>query len=126
MYRELRYKNIKDLKARRVELRKNTTKTEVILWDKIRNRQVENMKFKRQYSVVGYVVDFYCPEIRLVIEIDGDSHFTEKGVEKDVVRTKLINSLKINILRFTNDEIYNNLENALEILRDRIILATSS
>jgi very-short-patch-repair endonuclease len=75
---------------------------------------------------MGYVVDFYCPEIKLAIEIDGDSHFTEKGIEQDEIRTKLINSLNIKILRFTNDGIYNNLESALETLRKNIISATSS
>lgn len=61
-------------KGKRRKLRNNLTIAEKQLWDRIRNRQVRNKSFLRQYSVLKYVIDFYCPEIKLWIEVDGDKH----------------------------------------------------
>lgn len=56
---------------------------EIILWSRLKNRQLGGLRFRRQYSVGRYVVDFYCPEVRLVIEIDGDYHFTGEAKQYD-------------------------------------------
>ncbi|MEG3907749.1 DUF559 domain-containing protein [Microcoleus sp. w2-18bC1] len=73
-------------KLKRQRLRREMTKAEKRLWDKIKNRQLENCKFRRQYSVAEFVIDFYSPEIKLALEVDGDSHFQEGAVEYDAER----------------------------------------
>jgi len=98
-------------------LRHNMPKAEVVLWSRIKGRQVNGRKFRRQYSIGKYVVDFYCPECELIIEIDGDSHYS--GVETknyDSTRQECIESLGLKFLRFTNLEIYNNLQTVLDVI----------
>ena len=98
----------------RKKLRNDMTKAEVILWSQIRNMQIKGIKFRRQYSVGCYIVDFYCPEYRLVIEVDGDSHFQEGVEEYDKIRQQTIESCGISFLRFTNDDVYENLEGVVQ------------
>ena len=83
---------------------------EVILWGRLRGRQLGGYKFRRQYSVEHFVIDFYCPELKLAIEVDGDSHYTEGAYLSDRERQIRIESFGIHFLRFTNIEIYENLE----------------
>ena len=73
--------NDKILKTRRRELRVNQTDTEKIIWQKLRNKQVNGFKFFRQYSIGAYIVDFYCSELRLVVELDGYQHNEENAIE---------------------------------------------
>jgi very-short-patch-repair endonuclease len=68
-------------KAKGQLLRKNMTNAEALVWSKIRDKQIEGSKFRRQYSVGQFVIDFYCTELKLAIEIDGDSHFQD-GAEQ--------------------------------------------
>lgn len=98
------------------KLRKNQTKAEAIIWQCLRNRNFLNLKFRRQYSVGVYVVDFYCPSLRLAIEIDGDSHFTEQAKIYDKHREEYIKQFNIKFIRFTNDDVFNNLEGVLKHL----------
>lgn len=75
-------------------------------------------KFRRQQSIGPYIVDFYCPRLKLVIEVDGDSHFLDEAIEYDRKRQKYIESFGTKFLRFTNLEIYENIDEVLEeILR---------
>jgi very-short-patch-repair endonuclease len=92
------------------------TKAEFIIWQKLKGKQIEGCKFRSQYSVGKFVVDFYCTELKLAIEIDGDSHFQEGAQEYDRERQAFIESVGIRFLRFTNDEVYKNLEGVLEII----------
>ena len=79
------------------------------LWFKIRNKQT-GYKFRRQHSIGNYIVDFYCPALKIIIEIDGYSH-TEKGEEeKDKIRQKYLESLGFKVIRYTNGEIMESLE----------------
>ncbi|MBE9135432.1 endonuclease domain-containing protein [Tychonema sp. LEGE 07196] len=107
-------------KLKRQRLRREMTKAEKRLWDKIKNRQLENCKFRRQYSVAEFVLDFYSPEIKLALEVDGDSHFEEGAVEYDAQRQQFIESARINFLRFTNDDVYHNLDGVLDVIVDGI------
>jgi len=84
------------------------------LWQVLRNRQANGHKFRRQYSVDRYILDFYCPSAKLAIEIDGDSHFTESAVQADRVRQKAIEELGIRFLRFTNQEVYESLDDVFD------------
>ena len=106
--------NKQELKDRRRKLRSDNTKPEQILWQNVKNRNLKNSKFRRQFSFGYYIVDFYCKEKKLVIELDGDSHFTERGKEYDLQRDNYLKGLGLKILRITNDEIFSNLQNVLD------------
>ena len=107
-------------KLKRQELRRNLTKAEAIVWQKLRCKQVENCKFRNQYSVSQFVLDFYSPEIKLGIEIDGESHFQEGAAPYDEERQIFIESAGISFLRFTNNEVYENLNGVLEVIAQKI------
>ena len=72
------------------EFRKSPIKSERIMWNAIRNRQLLNLKFRRQHLITGYLVDFYCYELKLAVEIDGSVHLDEVQVKKDIERQKII------------------------------------
>ena len=88
-------------------------KPEKVLWQRIRRKQL-GVKFRRQQGIGRYIVDFYCTELNLVIEIDGDSHFSDEGEEKDTMRDAFMEVLGIEVLRFTNEEVMNQTESVLE------------
>ncbi len=92
--------NKKEQKLKRKELRNNATAPEKILWQHLKGKQL-GVKFRRQYGISEYIVDFFSPEIKLVIEIDGDSHFTEQAREYDDFRTEFLNSLNIEVTKNT-------------------------
>ena len=105
--------NRTDQKIKRKTLRAKMPLAEVILWSRLKGKQLEGYKFRRQYSVKNFVIDFYCPELKLAIEVDGDSHYTEDTFLSDRERQSLIEDFGIQFLRFTNREIYENLEGVL-------------
>lgn len=106
--------NPKRTKAQRKYLRNNMTKAEVMLWSKLKGRNMLDYKFRRQHGIENYIVDFYCPELNLVIEVDGESHYTLEGKKHDETRTEFLNELDIYILRFTNPQVKQNLEGVLK------------
>lgn len=77
---------------------------------------MNNYKFRRQYSIGKYIVDFYCQKSKLAIEIDGDSHYQIGAEYKDKTRQKYLESLGIKVIRFTNTDIYTNRDNVVEII----------
>lgn len=105
--------NKKSERIKRKLLRNNSTNAEKKLWYYLRGKRLNSIKFRRQYSIDSYILDFYAPIIKLAIEIDGDSHFTQKGIEYDEERTKYIEKFGIKILRFTNNDIYDSIEDVL-------------
>jgi len=107
-------------KLKRRQLRRNITKAEAIVWQKLRCKQIENCKFRNQYSVEQFVLDFYSPEIKLAIEIDGESHFQDAAAHYHNERQIFIESTGINFLRFTNNQVYENLNRVLEIIAQKI------
>jgi len=107
-------------KLQRQALRKNMPKAEQMLWTKLKNKQLNGYKFRRQYSVDQYIVDFYCPQAKLGIEVDGSSHFKESGIRSDKKRTLHMESYGIQIVRFTNNEIYENLSGVLNSILDTL------
>jgi very-short-patch-repair endonuclease len=96
------------------------TKAEFIIWQKLKGKQLEGYKFRSQYGVGSFVVDFYCTELKKTIEIDGYSHFQDGAQEYDRERQAFIESVGIRFLRFTNDEVYGNLEWVLEKINQEI------
>ena len=102
-------------------LRRNMPLAEKLIWEKLRNRQLSGYKFKRQYSVNNFVVDFFCPETNLAIELDGESHFDKTdSQDKDVDRQKKIKLFGIKFIRFTNNEVYHNLDGVLQIINKNL------
>jgi very-short-patch-repair endonuclease len=109
----------KNLTALARENRSNPTKAENKIWQEVlRMRQFASYKFLRQKPIGGYIADFYCSELRLVIEIDGDSH--AETVEYDVERTKLLNSLGLHVIRYANDDVLQNIEGVYDDLSKTI------
>ncbi|CAE6920677.1 putative protein [Vibrio sp. B1ASS3] len=107
--------NLKYQKQIRSQLRTNMPKPEEVLWQRIRRKQL-GVKFRRQHGIGRYIVDFYCTELNLVIEIDGNSHFSDEGKEKDAMRDAFLEALGIKVLRFTNEEVMKQTESVLERL----------
>jgi very-short-patch-repair endonuclease len=104
------------LKHNARRLRKNMTETEIRLWQRIRKKQLNNLQFYRQRNLGKYIVDFYCPARKLVIEIDGGQHYdfgelTEKDKERE---SYLKNILKLKIVRFTNVDILKNIHSVID------------
>ncbi len=97
-------------------MRNESPKAEQVLWSYLRKGQMEGFKFRRQASIDNYVVDFYCPKAKLVIEVDGDTHFDPESDLLDREREKYIESLGIGVIRFTNLDIYNNIEEVIKTI----------
>jgi len=101
-------------KELRQSLRAEMPSAESVLWSKLRRRQLLGCKFRRQYSVGTYVVDFYCAELRLAIELDGDSHYESGAQARDKERERFIKSFGIDFLRFRNVEVFEQLNEVLD------------
>ncbi|GAG50687.1 unnamed protein product, partial [marine sediment metagenome] len=82
------------------------------LWQRLRNRRLD-YKFKRQFGIGRYIVDFYCPELKLVIEVDGATHTTDKELQYDKIRQKYLESLGLTVKRYLNSDIKNNMHEVL-------------
>jgi very-short-patch-repair endonuclease len=104
----------KELKKRAVDLRNNMTKAEIILWSRLRMKQVEGWKFRRQQPIFDYIVDFYCHELKLIIEVDGEIHTLPELIKSDNHRNKLLTNNGFNIIHFTNHEIETNLDSSIK------------
>ncbi|MFM7220710.1 MAG: endonuclease domain-containing protein [Nodosilinea sp.] len=101
--------NKAEYKPRRQALRGKMTEPEKKLWQILRGQQM-GVKFRRQHGIGHYIADFYCPELKLVIEVDGDSHKSAEAQVYDAIRHDFMASLGITTLRFTNDEVMNHIE----------------
>ena len=100
------------------ELRKRMTPAEIVLWENLRNRLYGNLKFRRQHPIGRFIADFYCPEKKLIIELDGSVHDRIDQKEYDQGRTEEIKNFDINVLRFRNEEVLNGIEIVLNKIRD--------
>lgn len=112
-----RIHNKKYLKPYRKKLRKSLTPAEAFLWKQIQNKKLEGRKFRRQHSIENYITDFYCPQERLVIELDGEVHNNETAREYDRKRTEDLNNLGITVIRFENKMVFENLHYVLEEIK---------
>ncbi len=104
----------------RQALRRNMPKVEIILWSHLKGKQIQGLKFRRQYSIDNHIVDFYCPKIRLAIEVDGESHLYEKQKEKDLEKETKLEKANIKLVRYLNTDIYDNIEGVIEDLYKQI------
>ena len=104
-------------KSQAAELRKNMTYAEKILWHRLRNRQINDLKFRRQHPVDIFILDFYCHERRLAIEVDGGIHNQEAQKEWDENRTYELTEFGIKVLRFTNEDVINDTEKVINSIK---------
>jgi very-short-patch-repair endonuclease len=115
------YFNQESEKEKRRRLRNTMPDAEVILWSRLKGRQLLGCKFRRQHSVGAFVIDFYSPEIRLAIELDGDGHFREGAREYDQQRTQFIERFGIRVMRILNSDVYENLGGVLEMIGNEVL-----
>lgn len=90
-------------------LRNNETKAEKILWEKLRSNQLKGHKFRRQHPISLFIADFYCHQLKLIIEVDGEYHNAPEQIKIDDERTQVLQDNGMKIIRFTNCEIENNI-----------------
>jgi very-short-patch-repair endonuclease len=103
-----------EIKKRRKELRNNATDAEKRLWLFLKKKQLCNRKFSRQHSIGKYIVDFYCFEERLIIEVDGVQHYEPEQKTYDDERTKILEALNHKVIRFSNMEVLFDTDNVLK------------
>lgn len=108
------YGSNQNTQTKAVDLRSRRTDAELDLWEAIRSKKMLNAKFRQQHPIDRFIVDFYCHEIKLVIELDGEIHNTSENKDYDESRTEVLNNLGITVIRFTNLQIKHDLKSVLE------------
>lgn len=110
--------NRKYLEPYRKNLRNNGTSAEAFLWKFLQRSQLAGRKFRRQHSIGNYIVDFYCPKERLIIELDGEIHNRPDIQEKDKIRTTYLESLHFKVIRFENKMVFEHLDSVLKDIKE--------
>jgi len=90
------------------------TDAERLLWSKIRGKQLKGYQFYRQRIIGNYIVDFYCPKAKLVVELDGGQHYSNEGIEKDKIRDNYIEEQSLKVLRFSDRDVFENINGVVE------------
>jgi very-short-patch-repair endonuclease len=108
------------LKAYARDLRRDMTDAEDSLWSRIRKKQLKGFQFYRQKNIGNYIVDFYCPAAKLIIEIDGGQHYSESGEERDYTRDAFMQSLGFRVLRFSDIDVLKDLTGVLTKIYDEV------
>jgi len=116
--------NISFLKDTRIHLRRNMTEAELVLWEVLKDKKLSGRKFRRQHSIGYYIADFYCPSEKLIIELDGQHHFTPEGIEKDMERDNHLELMNIKVLRFENKEVFDDLTSVLKRIKEHFKIPT--
>ena len=102
------------------QLRNNMTDAERLLWAKIRMKQLNGHQFYRQKPIGNYIVDFFCPKAKLVIEIDGSHHLVGEKIEYDRIRNEYLSSIGLRVLRFSNSDVMIHIEGVVERIKEEI------
>ena len=110
----------KNLKKFAWELRQNHTEAETFLWSRLRKRRLKNCQFYRQRIICNYIVDFYCLEAKLVIEIDGGQHYADAGQAEDDMRDRHLADLGLTVLRVSAREVFENTQGVLESIYGKL------
>jgi len=110
----------KNLKQHSRQLRENMTDAEKQLWAKIRRKQLKGYQFYRQKPIGDYIVDFFCPRAKLIIEVDGGQHFSGEIIENDKVRGEYMRSLGLRVLRFANTDVLMHTKEVIERMIEEI------
>jgi len=103
-----------------VDLRNHMTEAELLFWEHLKNKQFKGFKFRRQHPIHKFIVDFYCHKLKLIIEIDGGYHKTRAQREADLERSKLLEFQGLQEIRFTNEDVFNNIDEVLKKLEQKI------
>ncbi|MEI6947656.1 endonuclease domain-containing protein [Paraflavisolibacter sp. H34] len=106
-------------------LRHRLTKAEALLWEKLRNRRLKALKFRRQHPVDQFVLDFYCPDHKIAVELDGSAHEGSEAQLYDAARTKKLEQLGIHVIRFSNDEVEKDIHIVMRKITDFVKRITS-
>ena len=101
-------------------LRTNMTDAEQLIWSKIRRKQIGDLQFYRQKNVGNYIVDFYCPKGKLIIEVDGGQHLEKVGMKKDQERDRYLQKLGLTVLRFSDIDVLKNIDGVIERINEHI------
>ncbi len=117
-------KGVRSTVAAARKLRRNMTDVEQKLWDRLRDKQIEEFRFRRQRPMGRYVVDFVCQDAKLIVELDGGQHAGQ--VEADAKRTEFLQSLGFEVMRFWNNDVVENIDGVLERIRERLLQHASS
>lgn len=112
--------NRKELCEERKILRTFGTAAEAVLWTALKAKRLDGWRWRRQFSIGGYILDFYCPKAKLCVELDGASHFTPYGLEADAARTEYLNQLGIRVLRFENRVLKESPELVIGAIKDAL------
>ena len=114
----LKMHNKKGLEKFRKELRNNATPAEAFLWTQLSNKKLEGRKLRRQHSIENFIVDFYCPAEKLIIELDGEVHFNAVAQEYDYKRTCFLENLGFKVIRFENKMVFDHLPSVLAEIKE--------
>jgi len=101
-------------------LRTNMTDAEQLIWSKIRRTQINDLQFYRQKNIGHYIVDFYCPKGKLVVEIDGGQHYETEGMKKDQERDQYLQELGLSVLRFSDNDVLKNIDGVIERIYEHL------
>lgn len=113
-------------KVNRKKLRKNSTEAEKVLWEYLKNRRFLGLKFKRQYSIDHFVIDFFCPKLKFAIELDGGIHLNKDVKNHDENRDAFLKDFGIEIIRLRNQIVLKDIEKTLKIIESTIITLTQT
>ena len=105
-----------ELLLKRKELRRTLTPEEAVLWTLLKAKRLDGSKWRKQHPIGNYILDFYCPEAKLCVELDGNKHYTFEGAREDNVRTLFLNEKGIKVVRFENRLIWENLEGVIDVI----------
>ena len=114
------------LKQLRKKLRHRQTEVENIFWERVRNRKFFGVKFFRQYSIGSYILDFYCPALKLAVELDGGQHIECKHRKYDDARSEYLQAQRIEVMRFWNHDVLLDIDSVLVKMMERMIFINSN
>ena len=107
-------------------LRSNMTDAEQLVWTKVRRKQISDCQFYRQKNIGNYIVDFYCPKAKLILEIDGGQHYENDGIKKDLERDQYFQRLGFTVLRFSDIDVLKNINGVVERIQEHLKLSSDS
>ena len=110
----------RDMKERARSMRKFPTQAEAVLWKRLRKRKMKGFRFRRQHPIVRFIVDFYCAEAKLVVEVDGSVHDEPGYEEYDADRKQFLESLGLRVIRFTNAEVVADTDTVVGVIADAL------
>jgi very-short-patch-repair endonuclease len=110
-----------DMFVKAKELRRTETEAERLLWARLHKNQLLGLQFRRQHPINRFIADFYCPKIKLVVEVDGGIHEIPEYQAYDIGRSEILNDFGIKVIRFTNEQIIEDIENVIKNIEKNVI-----